>query len=143
MATIYVYATTDDLATWTGSAPPANGEQLLRSASLLVRRNTVAAVYDVDEDGAPTDADVIDALSQATCAQAAAMAAAGIDPLAGVAGASAAVQATSIGSASVQYAVAADASARRQALLEQLTEEAAMILRDAGLLNGPIEMAWG
>ncbi len=143
MATILVYATEADLATWTGAATPSNASALLRSASLLVRQATGSATYDYDDDGAPTDADVIDAMRDATCAQAAALAANGIDPAAGVAGASGAVQASSIGSASVTYAVSSDAAGRRQALLTTLTTEAEMILRDAGLLGYPLSYLEG
>jgi hypothetical protein len=135
VATILVYATSSDLATWTGSAAPTNADALLRTASMLVRRQTRTAVYDVDTAGAPTDADTLAAFNQATCAQAAAMAANNVDPAAGVAGASGAVQSTSIGTASITYAVAGDAAASRQALLTELCSEAAMILDDAGLLG--------
>lgn len=45
--------------------------RLLTRASRRIDRLLLTAVYDVDEDEAPTDADVIAALRAATCAQAA------------------------------------------------------------------------
>ncbi|MDQ1111129.1 hypothetical protein QE418_000577 [Microbacterium testaceum] len=40
----------------------------LRSASVEVEKLIRGAVYDVDDDGYPTDADTADALAEATCA---------------------------------------------------------------------------
>lgn len=145
MASILLFATAAQLTAWPGYTNPANVsvDALLRAASLRVAEATKTAFYDVDSLGAPTDADLIDAMRDATCAQAAALAANRIDPAGGVAGASGAVQASSIGSASVQYAVASNAGSTRQALLTTLTDEAAMILRNAGLLGGAPGLAWG
>jgi hypothetical protein len=85
--------------------------------------------------GVPTDQDAIDAFRDATCAQAAAMAANGVDPLAGPAGTGGAVQQSAIGSANVTYAVAANTAELRQQLLTRLTSEAEMILAEAGALQ--------
>lgn len=66
------HATEADLTAWlegSGLAVPADAERQLERASLLVDRATVAAVYDTDEAGTATDQDVLDALSDATCAQ--------------------------------------------------------------------------
>lgn len=145
MASILLFATAEDVTSWPGYANPAgvSVDALLRSASLRVAEATKTAIYDVDDLGAPTDTDLVDALRDATCAQAAALAVNGVNPAGGVAGASGAVQATSIGSASVQYAVAGNAGATRQALLTQLSDEAAMILRNAGLIGAAPGLAWG
>jgi len=134
MATILVYATSGDLATWTGTTAPDNATTLLRTASLIVRKATKTAVYATDDTGAPTDADTIDAFRDATCAQAAAMDANGVDPLAGQAGASQEIASTSIGSASISFA---NGSANTSAadLLSDLCAEAAMILGEADLLH--------
>lgn len=134
MASILVYATSGDLVTWTGASAPDNVTTLLRTASLLVRKATRTAIYNVDSAGAPTDQDTIDAFRDATCAQAAAMDANDVDPLAGQAGASQEVASSSIASASVSFASgSADTSAAD--LLSDLCSEAAMILGEAGLLN--------
>lgn len=66
-----VYATPIQLAAWLGLAdPPANAARALRDASLDVDTLLIGAVYDVDEQGAPTDTDVALVLQEATCAQA-------------------------------------------------------------------------
>ena len=65
-----VYATTEDLANWLRAAPPAGSRRALAEASRDVDQMLLTAVYDVDDDGLPTDADVIAAMRDATCAQA-------------------------------------------------------------------------
>ncbi len=137
MAAILTYATSDDLATWTGATAPSNASALLRTSSLIVRRATMTATYATDEPGLPTDADVVDALRDATCAQAAALAANDVDPAGAAAGAAGEIASSSIGSASVSFATDADTSALTRSLLSDLTSEAAMILGNAGLLGQP------
>jgi hypothetical protein len=138
VAAILIYATSDDLAAWTGSTAPDNAATLLRTASLIVRRATMTATYAVDETGAPTDADVLDAFRDATCAQAAAMAANDVDPLAASAGAAGEIASSSIGSASISFATDASTSALTRSLLSAVTDEAAMILSRAGLTAQPV-----
>lgn len=66
-----VYATPAQLAEWQGlDDPPAGATVALRDASLDVDILLVGAVYDVDEEDAPADADVALVLQEATCAQA-------------------------------------------------------------------------
>jgi hypothetical protein len=130
-----VYADSADLTAWTGTAAPSNATVLLRSASLLVRRATRSAVYAVDGTGLPADTSVSGAMRDATCAHAAALAAAGVDPLA--AGTEAgAVSASSIGSASVTFADSAAAAAARARLSDRLVPEALAVLAAADLLSG-------
>lgn len=132
------YATSADcwgVGSWTGNAAPSNAATLLRSASLLVRDATATAVYAVDANGLPTDATILQAFKDATCAHAAALQTAGIDPAA--AGTTPGISATAIGSASVTYAGAAEAAAARQRLTTELAPEALMVLRSAGLLANP------
>lgn len=62
------YATTADLANWLGTAVPTDAARTLRRASEHVERITVTAVYDVDDDGLPTDADTLTAMKNAVCA---------------------------------------------------------------------------
>lgn len=128
-----IYATSADLTAWTGSAAPDNADQLLRTASLAVANATRAARYDVDGTGMPTDAKTLQAFKDATCAHAAALAAAKVDPAAG--GVLAANVATSkkVGSASIDYAGAGTATSAKAALLSGLAPEAARILRQAGI----------
>lgn len=133
------YATVDDLTVWTGQVAPDNAVQLLRSASGLVRRSTVTAVYTVTPSGAPSNPDVADAFRDATCAQAAAWAAAGIDPVGGAAGVASerVPTSSSIGGASVTYGTTGDAAAARTAALTELCDEAAYLLAEAGMLGHP------
>lgn len=63
------YATVAELEAWLGQTPPADAERLLDRASGLVDRATVAAVYKVDDQGAPTNPDMAATLRDATCAQ--------------------------------------------------------------------------
>lgn len=134
MSTI-VYADAADLTSWTGTAAPSNAGALLRSASILIRRATRSAVYAVDGDGLPTDTAVSAAMRDAACSHAAALSAAGVDPLA--AGTEAgAVASSSIGSASVTFADSAGAAAARTALSVGLCREALSILSAAGLIGG-------
>lgn len=62
------YATVAQLEAWTGTTAPADAERLLERASDLVD-SRVTAWYLTDNDGNPSDADVIEALMEATAAQ--------------------------------------------------------------------------
>lgn len=65
------YAEPQDLADWMGRTdPPEGADRWLRDASMDVDSLLLTAVYDVDSDGMPTDQAVIDALRDATTAQA-------------------------------------------------------------------------
>lgn len=136
-----VYATPADLQTWTGTAPPANAEQLLRSASLLVRRDTKTALYSTDDTGLPTDSDLAQALKDATTAQAAAWAAANVDPTAGPATVTGTPKSSSIGSGSIDLGQRDGLDTDRAAITDRLVPDAAQILADAGLLS-PYVAGW-
>lgn len=65
-----IYATTADLAKHLeGAALPAYPRKLLKQASADVERATKCAIYVTDDNGFPTDAAVILAFKEATCAQ--------------------------------------------------------------------------
>jgi len=135
---VLIYATSAELTTW-GVTPPTNVTALLRSASVLVHRATMTAVYDVDVvTSLPTDADKVAALSDATCSQVGTWIALAIDPAKGAAGVKV-VTSKSIGSASVSYANAqASSDAAVSALADAATslcQEALLILAQAGLLS--------
>jgi hypothetical protein len=134
---VLVYATTGDLTTWTGATPPVNAVALLRSASMLVRRATMTAVYDVDIEGRPTNPAILGAFRDATCSQAATWAALGVDPVTGAAAGGKVASSKSLGSASVAYADAGLAAAARAKAATQLTTEALLILGDASLTGTP------
>lgn len=136
-----VYATDEELTGWLDGVPlPANSTTLLRSASLLVRAATKATVYAVDAEGLPTDTVLMQAFADATCAQAALWAAAGIDPAGGGVASSAPVRSKKLGSGSVDYDTSVNASVTafqaKQAAATQLCAEAYLILSQAGLQAG-------
>jgi len=64
-----VYATTTQLANYLGAAPALDSARLLREASKLLDDLILAAVYDVDDEGMPTDSDVTAAFADAVCSQ--------------------------------------------------------------------------
>ncbi|UOQ58100.1 hypothetical protein MUN78_04440 [Leucobacter allii] len=65
------YATEAELTAYLDPEPaPAGAARLLRDASLEVDEMLFTAIYCVDHDGNPTEAPVIEALRDATCAQA-------------------------------------------------------------------------
>lgn len=65
-----VYATTTQLAEYLEKAPPLDAAKLLRRASKLLDSDFLkAAMYAVDSDGMPTDAEVADGFAEAVCAQ--------------------------------------------------------------------------
>lgn len=135
-----IYATDEDLATWTGTTAPDNADALLRSASILVRDATRAALYDVDPSGKPSDSVISGAFRDATCAQAAMWAAAGIDPVEqGVGVTEPAVVSKSMGGRSVTYADLSGSVTVQQArstAATTLCDEARAILAAEGLTDG-------
>ena len=134
-----IYATVDDLTDWTETTAPDNATQLLRTASLLVRKATLTARYATDTTGLPTETLVAQAFRDATCAHAAAMDAANINPLAGGAVTTAATATSKkVGSAQVEYAGSAAAAAARAELAECLAPEAQAILQHAGLVPSAV-----
>lgn len=135
---LLVYATGPDLQTWTGATAPSNADQLLRSASILVRQATKTARYDTDSAGLPTDATVAEAFKDATCAHAAAMAAAKVNPAAGGTLQAGVAASKKVGSAAVDYADAGAATAAKRALLTSLCPDAQAILEQAGLVPATV-----
>ena len=131
-----IYATTAELTAWLGTAAPANATTLLRSASILVHRATMTAIYDVNvATSLPVDAALVAAFSDATCSQVGTWIALALDPAKGAAGAAKVVSAKSIGSGSITYAVTAAAAAMANAATD-LSQEAWLILAQAGLASG-------
>ena len=127
------YATPEQFAIWSRADAPENAPELLRSASVLVRRATMTARYAVNGDDLPVDAKKAQAMADATCSQVGTWLALAIDPAKGAASPSNTVSAKSIGSASVQYAVYAATAQAHADAAEQLSQEAWFILADAGL----------
>jgi hypothetical protein len=135
------YATPDDLAVWLDPDPaPANANRLLRAASGLVRDATAGARYAVTPEGLPAATGVATAFLEATCAQAEAWVASGVDPTKGVAQLPRLIQSKSADGTSVTYG---DSGGR--AALEALASgtslvgQARSILSNAGLISNSIQ----
>lgn len=128
---------TDATPPWLTSLP-ANVGSLLRSASLLVRSTTVTAYYTVDNTGMPTDATVLQAFKDATCAQVTCWVGLGIDPLNLGLDGKAPTRSKQLDGAAIAYDTAAAVSqaafAARQAAAVTLCEQSQEILREAGVL---------
>lgn len=133
-------ATPDDLAAWTTTDAPANAVVLLRSATLLVQEATAQAYYDVDPlTGLATDRQTGQALNDATCIQAAAWAALGINPLLGGVADVGVESATKIGTASITYA---DAALVAQAQFDAVTGLVPEAMRKLQANNLIVPQAW-
>lgn len=129
-------ASPDDLATWTGGTAPANAAALLRSCSALVLDATEGAYYDVDDaTGLATDTQILEAMRDATCIQAAAWDALKIDPATGGVLVSNVKQSKKIGSASITYADTAAAAAARAHAYKNLVPDAVRKLQQNNLLG--------
>lgn len=132
-----IYATTSDLQTWMGSAVtlPGNAAQMLQLSSMRVSEATRLIWYATNPDGTPSDATQAAAFNQATCADAAALIEAGIDPNAGLVSIVSVESASSIGSAHITMNAtdATNAAQSKELLLRGLAPYARMILRSAGL----------
>jgi len=125
-----------DLATWTGNPAPTNATALLRSASSLVLSASGSSYYATDPvTGLPTDPVVAKVLSDATCIQAAAWDALGINPLLGGVQTAAVASQKSIGTAHIVLADAASAAQARAASLNTLVPEAARKLVENNLMD--------
>jgi len=141
---VLVYAADADLTAWIIPTPlPANSATLLRSASFLVHSFTMTALYGVDDAGKPSDATVLQAFNDATCAQAASWIAAGVDPVSGGIPTAAPVRSKRIGSAGIDYDTSANSSAtvlqaKREAATT-LCAEAVMILHQVRVIPGGVQ----
>ncbi len=139
-----LYATQTDLEAWYGTdTAPVTPDRVFARASRLVRRATINDLYATDSNGLPTDTDVRNAFRDAVCSQIETWAAADIDPAAGnVQTGKASVASKKIGSAQVSYFAGAAGSVTamttRANAATRLSEDAVLILRDAGLASaGP------
>lgn len=133
-----VYATTAEYDSF--AEEPFEGTDVvlgkrLRSASIEVEKLTRAAWYDTDEDGYPTEADVADAMSEATCAIVEYWESTddpdGSESLAG---------AVKIGSVSLGTTSSSQtAKAPYERLLERIGTRAVDILTNAGLIRSAVD----
>jgi len=123
---VTAYATSSELVTFTGAEMPADADRLLLRASELIDDYTRTAIYDVDTDDFPTDAAVVAAFRDATCAQVEFWSAG--DEEEDVLGP---VQGLVLGSMQAQFGAGGN-----RATPMYLAPRAARILRNAGLYSG-------
>ena len=135
-------ASTADLATWTGVAAPATAAATLRSCTTLVLDATEAAYYDVDKaTGLAADAQILAAMRDATCIQAAAWIALGINPLTGGIDSGGVKKSKKIGSASFEIAGAENTAASKAYAVNHLVPEAYRKLQQNNLIgDGPYSL---
>jgi hypothetical protein len=130
-----------DLAAWTGADPPVNAVPLLRSASSLVLQATSSSYYAVDDTtGLATDPIVAQVLNDATCIQAAAWAALGVNPLTGGVQVAGVASSKSIGTAHITYADGAAAATAKAEALTKLVPEAARKLVENNMMDSNVWM---
>ncbi|MEV7441045.1 hypothetical protein AB0O22_07820 [Streptomyces sp. NPDC091204] len=127
------YATPEQLATYTGQPAPPDAERLLARAGEDIDSALLTAIYPVDEDGDPLDAQTAAALAAASCAQVEYWVAAGDDGT----GAQGRWDSVSIGPVSLSGRAASTAGASGV----ELAPRAARELRRAGLTPGWVA-AW-
>ncbi len=129
-------ATPADLAAWTGTAVPSNAVPLMRSCSAMVLAATKLAIYATDTStGLPSDLTILKCMNDATCIQAAAWIALGIDPLAGGVDLGGVKKSKKIGSASFEIAGAEQTAAARANAVKELVPDAIKKLRQQNLIS--------
>lgn len=133
-----VYATVADYEDFTdGEHEPESEGKItakLRRASLVIDGLTRLSRYDVDDDGMPTDPDVDQAFTDATCAQAAYW-----DTTDDPTGGEAVAGPVKIGSVSLGGSGATgNAQSKTDAGAARVAPEAVDILRTAGLLSAAV-----
>ncbi|OOL31859.1 hypothetical protein GQ85_11035 [Rhodococcus rhodochrous] len=134
-----VFATADDYAAYPDAATaPANLGMMLREASLMVREVCRSDLFDTDPTtGMPTDTALVEALRDATCAQAEVWAATAADPVKGPGGQDPRLTVSAIDGASVSFDTYLTMDARARALV-QLAPSAVRHLRNAGLASAGV-----
>lgn len=130
-------ASPEDYNTLPGApAAPNDIAFTLEACSDIVLRATITAVYDTDPDtGLATDPVVRQALTDATCIQAAAWVTLGIKPFAGGVTQGGVATTKKIGSATIEYAGAAVAAAARADAASTLVPAALRRLQNRGLIG--------
>lgn len=137
-----IYATRADYADWLSVDPETLTDPKidlrLRYASAMMRRASVASRYRHDKDtGLPTDTHVIQAFRDATCAQAEAWTAQGLDPAEGVTQIRGQLVRKQMNGSEMQWANDTKGLVFDEQLkaLSTLAPLAAQIMREAGLLS--------
>lgn len=132
-------ATSADYATWTGTTSPTLIDQTLRACTALVLDATKRAWYATDPlTGLATDTRILEAMRDATCIQAAAWTALGIDPNTGGVITKSVAKSKKIGTAQIEYADTDAAAAARAAAYAGLVPAALLKLKQNDLIDGRV-----
>lgn len=137
---MFTYATVDVLEAWLQDDVPDNADSLIRQASSQVTEAIRSAFYDVDVNGKASSVTVLQALSDATCAQIQFWLAADVDAAAGGVQPQLTLQQSRIGSAELRYDNTSGLllTQARIAGAQGLCQMALTILMEAGLLYGKV-----
>ena len=133
-----ILATTDELTTWMEAPAPDNATVLLREASGLVSDACKCDIYDTQSNGKPSDPDLVEAMMEATCAQAEAWASAEMDPTKGPGGQAPRLTTSAIDGASLSYDTYLTAPDRND-WVKYIAPNALRVLRLAGLASGQVQ----
>lgn len=133
-----ILATPDELATWMGSPAPDDAAVLLREASSRVSDACQCDIYDTQSNGKPSDPDLVEAMMEATCAQAELWSLTGVNPAAGAGGLASQVVSSSIDGASLNTNAATLDSAKAESI-DGLGASALRILRLVGLASNSVK----
>ena len=133
-----ILATADELATWMDSPAPDNASVLLREASGLVSDACKCDIYDTQANGKPSDPDLVEAMMEATCAQAEAWAAADMDPTKGPGGQAPRLTTSAQDGSSLSFDTYLTAPDRND-WVKYICPGAVRILRLAGLASGQVQ----
>ena len=133
-----ILATSDELETWTGQPAPDNATVLLREASGIVSGACVCDIYDTTPNGAPSDPDLLEAMMEATCAQAEAWSAADMDPTKGPGGQAPRLTTSAQDGSSLSFDTYLTAPDRND-WVKYIAPSAFRRLRSSGLASGRVQ----
>ena len=133
-----ILATTDELTTWMEAPAPDNATVLLREASGLVSDACKCDIYDTQSNGKPSDPDLVEAMMEATCAQAEAWAAAEMDPTKGPGGQAPRLTTSAQDGSSLSFDTYLTAPDRND-WVKYIAPSALRTLRLAGLASGQVQ----
>lgn len=133
-----IFATTQELETWMQTTAPDNAPVLLREASGMVSAACQCDIYDTDENDKPTDVKLLEAMMEATCAQAEAWSASDMDPTKGPGGQAPRLTTSSIDGAALSFDTYLTAPDRND-WVKYIAPSAFRRLRSAGLASSQVQ----
>ena len=133
-----IFATTQELENWMQTTAPDNAPVLLREASGIVSDACQCDIYDTDADDKPTDAKLLEAMMEATCAQAEAWSAADMDPTKGPGGQAPRLTTSAQDGSSLSFDTYLTAPDRND-WVKYIAPSAFRRLRSSGLASGRVQ----